>query len=414
MHKAAIEGAQRARVQHKADMQEAFANALKKSAKQTPTASLQSVSSATAEDEIQKILSQEHLWNWNFSYSEIGQTYSGRRLDHSWGKIGERDNKEMIAAATLPLLAALATGIYTGVSWQNFFTGIAAGVGAGLITLIATFSVIFLLHWLVAPREIDAGLRGDLEAARNQLAEEERKLRSLATTARRRENELRQIHETENKVLMDQARENAELINEQREQIKIAREQAAEIKKENASLSAQLAKQDHKVIPYVVRELSHVYLASWMKMPAVIAVVGLKFENLSSDEIALKRIQLGVRERLEDGSTRELALRGSESTVLHPITERIYGLPPAAESLSENPFAMPIEGFRVKAKHLTGAYFFANHTMAFDDDFVEVENGKTFLRLTVEAVAQKPYMINIEVDWKEPGTWILSSTPVEN
>lgn len=162
-----------ARVQRKADTEEAFVNALR-------TVNAESAKSTLPEsvsDEIHAILSEPDLWS--FSQPEIRQPYTRRLARHAWGELCKRDNKEMIAAATLPSLAAIAIGIYAGWGWQNLLTAVAAGVGAGIITLIATLAVIFFLHLVSAPREIDEASQGDFAALKSQLLEEKRKLRRV-------------------------------------------------------------------------------------------------------------------------------------------------------------------------------------------------------------------------------------------
>ena len=71
-----------------------------------------------------------------------------------------------------------------------------------------------------------------------------------------------------------------------------------------------------------------------------------------------------------------------------------------------------IAGLRIKSRDFpSDAYFYMDDRMVFDD-YVQPTNGIHFLRLTLEAVAQRPYILDIEVDWTQPGLWILSSAPV--
>lgn len=158
----------------------------------------------------------------------------------------------------------------------------------------------------------------------------------------------------------------------------------------------------HRIIPYVQHD-SNARLDTWMQMPAVHAVIALKFENIHSDEVALKKITLRICERLDRGVW-ELPIRGSDPKVLYQS---------AVQSWSSDDPPIVIEGFRIKARHITGQpYFLISDQMAFPDYPGQITSSKHFLRLTVEAVAQKPYMVDIEVDWAEPGRWVLSASPV--
>lgn len=191
-------------------------------------------------------------------------------------------------------------------------------------------------------------------------------------------------------------------------------EQMSALQAETTVLVSELARYtDHKIIPHVMRKLSNAHLCKWFQMPAVSAILGLKFENIASDEIALKTIKLRICERLDNGSVRELPIRGADPLVLHPRPPRSsFGLPPPASTFSNDPSAVEIEGFRIKPKDFSAEhYFFVSDQMAYPDYREQIMNDKHFLRLTVEAVAQKPYMIDIEVDWTEPGLWTLSSSP---
>ena len=137
--------------------------------------------SNSRENEIQEILLEDDLWNWNFSYVETDRNYASRRLSYAIGEILKRDSKDMIASVLIPLLAAIVAGVGWGSIWR--------GLVAGLLTVIPTILLIWFLHWLVAPKEMDQGIRGDLAAAKNQLEEEKRKVHRIAAVANKYESE---------------------------------------------------------------------------------------------------------------------------------------------------------------------------------------------------------------------------------
>lgn len=162
----------------------------------------------------------------------------------------------------------------------------------------------------------------------------------------------------------------------------------------------------HKIIPHVIKE-SNAHLSDWYGMPAVSAILGLRFENVDTSEIAIKKITLRLCERW-GRQIWELPLRGSDTKELHRKAVG-WGLPSQnAWTFKDQP--TPIEGLRIKPKDYSGEpYYLINDTMAFPDYGGTLENGRHFLRLTVEAVGQMPYMIDIEVDWTQPGGYILSA-----
>jgi hypothetical protein len=162
------------------------------------------------------------------------------------------------------------------------------------------------------------------------------------------------------------------------------------------------------VIPHVLRKSSQVYIDRWLGKPAIQAQLALKFENIDSGDVTLKDIRVILYERGQwgwKGWVREMEVRG-------PKPERLRETIPTLREFDDPSKGVPIAGLRVKSRDYPAeAYFFIDQALVFDKRET-LTNGTHFLRLTVEAVAQKPYIIDIDVDWTQPGQWILSSTPV--
>jgi hypothetical protein len=163
----------------------------------------------------------------------------------------------------------------------------------------------------------------------------------------------------------------------------------------------------HRVIPHVMRKSSQTYLGKWMGTPVVRAHIALKFENIGADDVTLKDITLILYERgtrAWKGWVRELGIRG-------PKPERLYEKPMMLWEYDDPRKGVSVAGLRIKSRDFPpDAYFYLDDRMVFDA--IELRNGIHFLRLTVEAVAQRPYIVDIDVDWSQPGLWILSATPV--
>jgi hypothetical protein len=161
----------------------------------------------------------------------------------------------------------------------------------------------------------------------------------------------------------------------------------------------------HNVVPHVIRTSSQVYAERWMSLPAVRAQIALKFENLAEVDISLKDVTVVLCERLSKNCVRELPIRGRKPTGL-------YQKPVSMSDYQDPSKQIGIAGLRIRAKDFAEqAYFYIDHEMIFDN-YVQLTNGLHFLRLTVDAVGQKPHRTDVEVDWTRPGAWILSATAV--
>jgi hypothetical protein len=166
----------------------------------------------------------------------------------------------------------------------------------------------------------------------------------------------------------------------------------------------------HKLIPHVIRKESQVYatMFSPWQCPLIHATVAIKFENTVSYDLALKRMAFGLCERMDKKGRiiKEIPLRGRDpQTVRH--------MPGKLQDFDNPQHEIEIAGLVTKGGNFSGKYFFQDREMLVADlPGDTLVNKKHFLRLTVEAVSQRPYCIDLEVDWTQPGFWILSATPV--
>ncbi len=83
------------------------------------------------------------------------KSYSRRLLKHAYQQTRGHQKVELIATSILGFLIGALAG---GFTW----TGLALGVGG----LFAAIGLLFVCYLMLAPRELDAALRGELEAAR--------------------------------------------------------------------------------------------------------------------------------------------------------------------------------------------------------------------------------------------------------
>lgn len=155
----------------------------------------------------------------------------------------------------------------------------------------------------------------------------------------------------------------------------------------------------HRIIPHVLKQFSQVYLSSSLGKPAIKAQIAIRLENIDAGDVTLKEIRLKLYERgfgIWKGWTQEREIRG---------------LTPSHLLRFDNPSqGVLITGLRIKSRdYPADKYFFVN--TVYPNPW-ETPNSTHFLRLTVDAVAQKKYMIDLDVDWTNPGAQILSATPV--
>lgn len=182
MHKASLEklGAAReaGRVQHKADMEEAFSSALSKS---KSTQLVSSPVSHSVPDEIQKILDATDLWD--AKQSKVSPDHSFIALCRSY-VAAKRPGPWEIISMIAAVLAPVVVGVFSGTQ-----AGLWSGLLAGLITVLVEIAIGLFLFLFFVPSRIWLDVAGDLKAARNQIAEDRRKLQSLAGIARRYQQE---------------------------------------------------------------------------------------------------------------------------------------------------------------------------------------------------------------------------------
>ena len=119
--------------------------------------------------EIETLVSKRQpLWDYEFHYAEVGDSYSRRRWEHAWKTFREQKRVDIIVATLLAVGSVIVTVITgTAVIW-NILAGV-GGIGLGLALTLLAF-------WLLAPPEMDAKIRASRDCALNKLAEERRTL----------------------------------------------------------------------------------------------------------------------------------------------------------------------------------------------------------------------------------------------
>ena len=115
----------------------------------------------------QEILSEPELFDSEFGYFELAESYFLRRLKCAFSLIWSR---------LMPLIITLIVSALVGIYEGQAFATIWAGIVSGIVVLIVGLILILTFHYLFsAPKQMDDTLRGNLEAARKQLLEEKRK-----------------------------------------------------------------------------------------------------------------------------------------------------------------------------------------------------------------------------------------------
>jgi hypothetical protein len=157
----------------------------------------------------------------------------------------------------------------------------------------------------------------------------------------------------------------------------------------------------NKLIVTVIRTSSNVFAEadSTLNYSIVHARIGMRFKNLIADDIAVEDLTVTVCERDAYNNVRTLSLGRTPTTLETPahIGIRIE----------------QIRGLMIKGNSLSPEYTYRDEEMIVDVNRPELTNGRHFLRLILTPVVQQnPYMVDIEVDWTEPGAFIVSAKPV--
>ena len=136
--------------------------------------------------QIETIAHKGDLWDSDFSGFEVGRTLAQECREHAWTKWREFKKWGMLINAVVSIGLALATYFF-GVALMSVLKAVSVAV----LTFVAGQALLWLGYWLSAPKAINEGLHQDVKAARNQLVEEKRKLRSLAEISKAKIEELK-------------------------------------------------------------------------------------------------------------------------------------------------------------------------------------------------------------------------------
>jgi hypothetical protein len=199
--KASIEGVRAGRAQRKADMEEAFSNALTKS-KAGQLAS--SPVSHSVPDEIQEILGAADLWDAEQSGIPTDQSFSQLCNQYIRSQVSLGKVLGVMAAALAPLIAGFIVGSATA--------GFAVGLLVALVTIVIEILLGLFFYLFFVPSQIVKDVTGDLDAARKQIAEDKFKLNTMAVIAKRHQQESLEAGSS----LREIRNENAELTTEKK------------------------------------------------------------------------------------------------------------------------------------------------------------------------------------------------------
>lgn len=350
MVKNAIEAVHAARIQRKADMEEAFANALKKSEKH-PVGSLAVASSPSVADEIQKILDEPDLWDAQQSkvsldhrFSHLCWHYLAAKRPGLWEVIS------MIAAVLAPVIVGVLSGTQTGL--RN-------GLLAGLITVLIEIAIGLFLFLFFVPSRIWIDVAGDLRAARNQIAEEKQKVRRIAVAARQHEAAMRQDHEAQCDAL--------------KQEIRKANEHNLLLEVDQGPWLNFMAKDTYSHVILVLPSQSE--MLPWIKPE-----IRIRFSNTDVHRTRVENVLIFL--------------------VRNAPKEPRYEIELPRRLQTEQGVDIDIDSIFVDARDKTVDYYLKA------DAVLENEwNGKfdehSFLRIRMEAVGQRPYCVDLDVDWEQ-------------
>lgn len=295
-------------------------------------------------------------------------SYPRRLLEYAIFKL--REHKVREALITTCIGAIVGTGFGATFSFWG-------GLGAGLGTFTLSWLMLFVGYLFIAPRGLDKRLRTGLKEAEHSagLLEAQLKIEQAET-----------------------------------ERLSVQVAVLGDVTRERDFAQRELAKlQDRKVVVNVVRAETNIYRTKhdMYDCPVVKVQLGLDFRSLVPHDIALEGLWVSVWEKGDDNVMREMPMRGA------PVD---YLFTRLASPLRDNfTDKVPIKGLVVEGYKVSPLYYFIDKDMYLADFYgTGLLPEKHFVRVQVRAVAQKPYQLQIEVPWNNPGRYIGAVTPVED
>lgn len=286
------------------------------------------------------------------SLPPLEKSYLSRLFEYASNKTREHQKVELIAGAILSVIVALVSGSAAGIT---------SGAAAALVTLGATLGLIFFINFLTAPKALDKDLRERLR---------------LAQTARQAEIEtLTTRHEAHTAAL----------------QTEIASLQAGFYELSNFMLKLDVDTTQTRVRADESVNGCHIFIG-----------VRMRFDNGDRDTLTVKALSLTPNKRSDTGDVRELerGVPSIHSNLFSFFLDDDFGELAARRSFEQ----LPVEG-----RTVTKYYWLkADITIALlkNSDLIE---GKHFLRLTMLATNQPPFIVDIDVDWRKA---MFGFTPV--
>lgn len=186
-----------------------------------------------------------------------------------------------------------------------------------------------------------------------------------------------------------------------RRRLKKKRLEVEAVNREIAEINA------YRVVAEVIHVESNVFADTrhikW-DCPVIHVELALRFKNRTQHDIAIEDLDVVFCERTDDGEVFEMAALGGRLRTLRYRTDS------GGRSEAE------ISGLTVKGYGLSQQYVYVWENMTLiDEPHLTPTNGQHFLRLTLRTVIpQKPYVVEIGVDWENPGSYIWSKGPVDD
>jgi hypothetical protein len=179
-------------------------------------------------------------------------------------------------------------------------------------------------------------------------------------------------------------------------------------RQEVEALDSELSEiREYKLTAIVVHTSSYVFADTehiTLNCPVINVKLVLRFKNHAPQDMAIEDLDVMFCERNIDNEIFQVVAQGDRPRTLY------YRTPEGGRAQTD------IAGLVVKGFGLSPEYTFVWQRMTLiDEPYLKPTNGQHFLRLTLRAVIpQKPFVVDIGVDWENPASYIWWKAPVDD
>jgi hypothetical protein len=302
-------------------------------------------------------------------------SYSRRLAEYAWHETREHKKVELIASCIGGIFGGIAAISIVGFMWAGI---IAAFVG-GFVGLIAALICIFLYHLAHSPKVLDEKQQSEIKELHTCKGALESQLGIQAS------NHLKDIQELtkRNEDTLDKMR------GVQAERDTFERERSA-LEAVRNSLKAQLDQLNNfKLILDIDTKRTLVRVSESVIGCNPFAGIRMRFDNTDIYRLIMKGVDLTLQERNDAGEVREI--ESQRLSYKFFLDDKVGEL--AARKIIEQ---LPVED------RTSTLYYWLKVELSISSlKPSELIKGKHFLRLTMLAMNQPPFMVDIDVDWRK-------------